>query len=373
MFETNEQSFLQILDAVRDLIFVKSPNSRFVWANKSFCEYVGTSVEELRGKDGSEWDTPEHMKQYLEDDAKVFTTGKALEIPQEPIVRHDGEIRTFNTVKCPIYGADGKVFLTVGISRDITDRLETEDRLRAERARSMYSAKMASLGEMAAGVAHEINNPLTIISCLSELSLELLSKEPPDTKDLQANVAAIGSTSRKIAKIVTGLRTFSRDAKGDPLVPCKLRDILEETLAFSRERMSIHDIELRVIHAKENPEVECRAAEIGQVLLNLLNNAFDAIVYDDFKKWIEIESRVNGEWVEVSVTDSGEGISQEDRERLFTPFFTTKDTGKGTGLGLSISKGILEAHKGELFLDPDSEHTRFVFRLKRWQGTSAGA
>ncbi|MBX3022548.1 MAG: PAS domain-containing protein [Bdellovibrionales bacterium] len=359
------ESYLQILDAVEDLVFVKGPESRLVWANRAFCRHYGMTNEQLRGMIDAPFNAPDFTEQYVRDDAYVFSTGKSIEILEEPVYRHDGMIRLFHTVKSPIFDANNNVVMMVGISRDVTERRESDNKLKAERARTMYAAKMASLGEMAAGVAHEINNPLTVISGLAEVNSELLEETNPDLQRIANNMAAIERTARKLAKIVSGLRAFSRDGKSDPFLPVRLGDVIEDTLAFSKERIALNSIELQVIHSSPSPMIECRATQIGQVVLNLLNNACDAIA-EQPQKWIKIETRADGDFVELSVTNSGPPISKEVRDKLFSPFFTTKDIGKGTGLGLSISKGIIENHNGVLFLDQNSPHTRFVFRLKEY-------
>lgn len=363
---TSEESFLQILDTIGDMVLVKGPKSKLLWANKVFCEFYGMTNEQLRGLIDAPFSEPDHTQKFVRDDAYVFSTGKKLDIPEEPVNRHDGIVRIFHTIKTPIFDNQGKVVMTVGISRDITDRKLTEEKLRFERERSTYSAKMASLGEMAGGIAHEINTPLAVISMLAGQSADLFGDDKPDYNQIMQNISVIEKTTQKIAKIIVGLRAFSRDGKNDPLVATKISQIIEDTLSFSKERIVNHDIELEVANLSEGPElvVDCRASELGQVLLNLLNNAHDAVMEYKGKKWIKIETlRVENNMIEISITDCGPGIPKKNRENLFNPFFTTKEIGKGTGLGLSISKGLVEAHGGTIFLDETCANTRFAFRL----------
>jgi PAS domain S-box-containing protein len=355
----SEESFLQILNAIGDMVLVKGPESKLLWANEAFCKYYGMSNEQLRGIIDAPFSAPDNTLQYVIDDAKVFNSGKILDIPEENVTRHDGVSRQFHTVKTPIFDESKKVIMTVGISRDITERKEAEERLKIERERSSYSSKMATLGEMAGGVAHEVNTPLATITLLAEQCSDLLNEKNPDLSSIKENILNIEKTTARIAKIVAGLRSFSRDGKHDPVVSTKVSQVIEDTLSFSRERFFVHGIALTVKHASQDPSFHCRSIEISQVILNLLNNGHDAAMDSD-EKWVRLESEIKGNKVEISVTNSGPIIPVEMREKLFVPFFTTKEIGKGTGLGLSISKGIVEAHGGTIFLDAKAANTRFV-------------
>lgn len=352
---TSSESYEQILDAIGDMVLVKGPSSRLLWANKAFCEYYGMTNEQLEGLIDAPFSAPDHTQNFVKDDTKVFESGKILDIPEEPVNRHDGAVRIFHTVKSPIFDSENKVAMTVGISRDITDRMVESERL-------VSSSKMASLGEMAGGIAHEINTPLAALILLAGQCNDLLNEPHPDVEQLIKNVATIENTTKKIAKIISGLRAFSRDGKNDPLSMTRVADIIEDTLAFAKEKMRAASITLSVNHADTNLAVRCRATEISQVVLNLLNNSQDAIVGTE-NRWIHIETKAQNNNVEISITDSGAGISKEQCEKIFEPFFTTKKLKKSTGLGLSISKCILEAHEGSIFVDQACPNTRVVLQL----------
>jgi C4-dicarboxylate-specific signal transduction histidine kinase len=226
---------------------------------------------------------------------------------------------------------------------------------------------MASLGEMASGVAHEINNPLTIIQGRAIRLLQLSEKnESIPNESLLEHLTGIVDTTKRIAKIIKGLAIFSRNAEKDSLEPMEVNRIVEDTLELCRERFRENDIELK-INSPHEIILSCRPTQISQVLLNLLNNAFDA-VQDLDEKWVRVEvkpaSRTFHEnWIEISITDSGAGLTPAVAEKMMEPFFTTKEVGKGTGLGLSISRGIVEGHGGKIFLDTHSSRTRFVIEL----------
>jgi C4-dicarboxylate-specific signal transduction histidine kinase len=234
--------------------------------------------------------------------------------------------------------------------------------LEEERSRSTHASKMAALGEMAGGMAHEINNPVAVLQTLASQGLELIEDGDLDPSWFKASFQKMVSTSSRIAKIVQGLRTFSRESGGDPFTSSVLADVVNDTLVFCLERFRHNAVEFRYTPADPSIRVECRPSQVSQVLLNLLNNAYDA-VSPLGEKWISLEVVLQGDQVELLVTDSGRGVPEAVRQKVFQPFFTTKAPGKGTGLGLSLAKGILDAHGGSLHIDADCPNTRFVVRI----------
>lgn len=225
-------------------------------------------------------------------------------------------------------------------------------------------SKMSALGQMAGGIAHEINNPLAVIVADASKVQLLSERKRLSPEELAASVERILSTTERIAKIIKGLRTFARDGEKDPYQTTAARDIVSDTLEFCYARFKSHGVELRVGDIPETVQFECRPVQVAQVLLNLLNNAFDAISKAP-SPWVLIEVLDSAESVQFIVTDCGTGIPKEIADRILEPFFSTKGVGQGTGMGLSISSGIVKNHQGELFLDRESRHTRFVARFPK--------
>jgi C4-dicarboxylate-specific signal transduction histidine kinase len=224
------------------------------------------------------------------------------------------------------------------------------------------SAKMAALGTMAGGVAHEINTPLATIGLSSAQLKRLLSQNPVNEALVTDASQRIQSNVTKIAQIIGSLRTISGDAAGAPLQEHPVKALIQQTLDLCTEKFHHAGIELRLTSIQEGLVIRSRAPEIEQVLLNLLNNAFDAIGSAS-EKWVEITATGKTDSVEIAVIDSGLGIPPSIQEQLFQPFSTTKDIGKGVGLGLSVSKSVIEGHGGTLTYDAGAPHTRFVIRL----------
>lgn len=228
------------------------------------------------------------------------------------------------------------------------------------------SSKLSALGAMAGGIAHEINTPLAIIAMRSELLEELVAEGTFTAKDVSDALRIIKMTNERIAKIVSGLRFFARDGRDAPSQDYPLVNIVEDTLSFCAERFKAHGVEIQ-FKDKQNffdTFINCRAVEVSQVLLNLLNNAYDA-VQGLPEMWIRIELKETADHIEISVVDSGKGIPPAIQDKLMQPFFTTKEVGKGTGLGLSISRGIMESHNGKLIIDNQCSNTKFTLVLPR--------
>lgn len=248
------------------------------------------------------------------------------------------------------------------LNQEIIERQRAEELAATRQAQVMNSAKMAALGEMAGGVAHEINTPLAVIGLLAQQLRESVAAGAIDLAALDSRLVRIEGTSQRIARVVRSLLTFSREAEADSPAPALVQSLIDDTLELCRERFKKHGVELIVDEVPANLALSCRAPQISQVLLNLLINAFDAVV-DASPKWVRVTVRGLATGVEIAVTDSGAGVPDGIRQRIFQPFFTTKAVGKGVGLGLSISGALVEGHGGSLTFDPSSKYTRFVVYL----------
>lgn len=240
-------------------------------------------------------------------------------------------------------------------------RMKTEE-LMVEKARSLHSAKMASLGEMAGSIAHEINNPLAIISSYVDIIMMDLDPESKNASAIIGYLNKLDLTCDRIAKIVKGLRFFARDAVDDTTSVSSLQEIVSDTLGLCQEKFLSHSCKLIQEGSLEGLLLNCQSVNISQALLNLLNNSFDAIAHLPNKE-IKLSTLVKDNYVLLKISDNGPGIPKELRQNIMKPFFTTKPVGKGTGLGLSIVKGIVEKHQGEFYLDTDCAATTFVIKL----------
>lgn len=244
---------------------------------------------------------------------------------------------------------------------------EVEKRTKAIRDQQMMitmTSKLAALGEMAGGIAHEINNPLAIISGNCNYLRRTIESNQFDPKVVAKRLNDVELTTKRISKIVRGLKTISRDATKEEYTSVKIKDLFEEVIDLCAEKMKHSQVKL-IINWDDpvfEQYIECRQVQISQTLLNLIGNAFDAIEDLD-EKWIHIECQNMGTKMEFRIIDSGNGIPMNIQEKIFQPFFTTKEVGKRTGLGLSISNSIIMNHEGEFYIDNAYPSTCFVIVL----------
>ena len=244
-------------------------------------------------------------------------------------------------------------FSNITEEKKIRNQLELEQLLREKR--------IEALSHMAGGLAHEISNPLAIIhgraSDLRSLAAGGASLAPIDV--LKA-CDSIVQTSDRAMKILRGLRGFAREASQDPMRLASLNEIAEQCIEMQHTRLNRHDIELRLDLNSNIPDFLCRETQIGQIVTNLLNNAFDAIIQSDCeKRWMSLITDYADDEIYMDVTDSGPGIEDHFKAHLMEPFFTTKEFGLGMGVGLSLSRAIAQDHGGTLTLRNDTRNTSF--------------
>lgn len=250
--------------------------------------------------------------------------------------------------------------------RERTHELELSTFMVAEQQKQIiHASKLSAIGEMAGGIAHEINNPVSIIlGRISELRDQVHSRDGANILDADDNIDKIEATLWRVTKIIRGLRSFSRETAGEPFEQRSIATLVSETMDLCHEKFKKNGITLYIDSIPSDAKILCQPTQITQVLLNLLNNAYDALETIEDKK-ISIEFRESSQEYELSIVDNGPGISSATREKLFQPFFTTKDHGKGTGLGLSISKGIIEAHRGQISVESVPKLTKFICRFPK--------
>ena len=327
------------LNALPDPIFVKDRAHRFVVMNSAFCRVLGRTEQELLGM--SDYDVvPAHEADaFWKKDEEVFAAGQPKE-NEETLTDSSGNSRILLTKKAPFTGRGGEPFI-VGIIRDVTEwrRLEMQLRL---------ADRMASVGMLAAGVAHEINNPLAYISSnLTYVAEQLSREELTSTQRTELRDAVVESLegAGRVRVIVQDLKSFAR-ADEETQGSVDVHRVIEGALRLVRNEFH-HRARLTrsldTVSAARGNE-----ARLGQVLVNLLVNALQAFPQERSAEHnsVSISTRGRGEWVLIEVEDNGQGMSPEIQRQIFEPFFTTKPVGIGTGLGLSICNNLIRIMGG---------------------------
>lgn len=348
----NSDSFTNsVLDVIPDPLFVKNDRHEVIYANREYEKFVGMKKVQFVGKSDYEIFPKEVADRFWQQDDEVFKAQEAVQ-NEELVVDSEGRPRIVLTKKTPLSVSENEKII-VGIVRDISD-------LKQIQASLLVQSKMASLGEMAAGIAHEINNPLSIIRGRAHLL-----KDKKTEKEINSDLDLIEQNCIRIEKIVRSLKSVSRNSSNDPFEEVAILSLVEEAYVIAKERFREKSLMLKVVvddKISEFDRTRARPAEIVQVLVNLLNNAFDA-VQGQTEGWTRIGITAEDGSFMIEVVDSGPKISPDVAARMMEPFFTTKSLGKGTGLGLSVSKQFIENHQSKLIYDSEHPDTRIYFKL----------
>lgn len=347
-----DDDFLQqIIDTVGDPIFVKDEDHRWIFLNDAYCDFMGYSRQELLGKSDYDFFPREEADIFWEKDNLVFSTGETDE-NEESFTDADGNEHVIITKKTMFVDSRGRKIL-VGVIRDITERKRLENRL-------AVAKRLMSLGTLAGGVAHEINNPLSFVLANLEFLNEALDDPDEPPEELRAALDTAVRGAERVRDIVDGLEAFSRSE--EELEPVDLRESLKTSVQLAANEIR-HRAQL-VEDYGDIPLIDANHRSLGQIFLNLLINATQALSTgnaDDNEIRVATTTDDDGRAV-VEIADTGVGIDDEDLEHIFDPFFSTKPVGQGTGLGLSVTHTLVDALDGHI--DVDSEPGRGTsFRL----------
>lgn len=259
---------------------------------------------------------------------------------------HRSNVRLENSRKAMIH--------IMGDLRDITMEMQQrEQALRDKQEQLVQAGKLATLGELTTGVAHELNNPLNNISLFLGNIMDQVELNQLDPDKLRNNLNSAMQQVRKAAEIISHLRTFGRVAPVSR-EPVAINDVIRRALSLMQEQLRLRNIALELDLSPAEPVVSGSPIQLEQVFLNLLTNARDALA-DSPRKMIMISSVVDQGMINVVFSDTGPGIPPEIQQRVFDPFFTTKEVGAGTGLGLSITYGIVQEHGGSIIVGTHAE------------------
>lgn len=346
------REFEALLDGIPDSLVLLSPQMKVVWGNKGAAQIAGVPSGELTGRDCPMLCAGGNIECPVK---RCFKSGNREE---DQVRSHDGrhlEIKAF-----PLKDRNGEVLSVIEMASDVTEKLQ----LREE---AMRSAQLASLGELAAGVAHEINNPINGIINYAQV----LADEEVQSDNAMEILDRLIREGCRIANIVGGLLSFARQSK-DEKEAIAFKEIYRACLTMLESQFAKDGIALDAEFPQELPDVLAHKQQVQQVILNILSNAHYALNQkysgsDEHKK-IKIRAKlmvdVKPARVQVMFKDYGSGIAEDVIDKVVDPFFSTKPTDKGTGLGLSISHGIITDHQGKMIIDSvEGSHTRVFVEL----------
>ena len=342
----SEENYRSLVESTEDSVYLIDSQYRYLFMNEKHLSRFGVSEDKVIGKTYGEFHAEEETETFIEKVNKVMETGKS--IWHEYRSQRDG--RYFLRTLSPVKGEDGRVISVTVISKDITERKRLETQLQ-------HGQRMEAIGTLAGGIAHDFNNVLMAIRGHTSL---VLADTHPDHPHFE-NLSGIEDMVQRGAELTRQLLGFARGGKYD-VKPTDLNEIVEKSCEmFGRTKK---EVEVHTRRQKEIRPVEVDQAQIEQVLLNLYVNAWQAMPHggdlyvetshvalaEDYARPLGVEP---GNYVKISVTDTGVGMDKATQARIFDPFFTTKERGRGTGLGLASAYGVIKNHGG--IIDVHSE------------------
>ncbi len=339
----------KILNNTQTMIMVADTAGLVSYANRRSYEAGGFAQDELVGHRLSRIVLPSHQD-ALAEGFETALQGMQVDNLELLIARGDGTQGKFSVNLSPMRDEAGDVTSVVVLMTDITDAAMIQAKL-------MHTEKMAAVGQLVSGVAHEVNNPLTAIMGFSDLLMENPEVPGSARKDLQV----ILEEAQRTKEIVQNLLSFARQ-RPPQRQRLQINDILRKTIALRAYDFANHGVQVLENFDETLPELIGDSHQLQQVFLNILNNAYDAVQSSEGPGLIEIETTQDNGWVEVLFRDNGEGIQHP--ERIFDPFFTTKEVGQGTGLGLSICYGIVREHEGEILCANNQDMSGATFSVR---------
>jgi len=363
--QESEKRFRLVIDSAPDTIFIQT-GGNFAFVNNAALKLFGVKHEtQLLNYPVLDFIHPKDREVVMKRIQSLNDLDEAVPAIEETFLRIDGTPVEVEAVAVPIVFNNARGAMV--FARDITERKILQREKTEWDMQIRQQQKLEAIGTLAGGVAHEINNPINVIMNFAQLVVDR-SKDDDETTFYGKSII---DESLRISEIVRNLLQFSRQEKSSHSY-ANIEDIVNRTVSLMNTILKKDQILLNVTFKSELPLVKCRSQQIQQVLMNLLTNARDALneKYPGFdeNKRIDIDIRQtfheDRRWIEIVVEDQGCGISEDVKEKIYEPFFSTKPKDKGTGLGLSISFGIVKDHHGSIAIETkQNEYSRFIVEL----------
>jgi histidine kinase len=389
----SEQRYRTLFEETHNPILVIDTEGNYVACNDAALEFLECTRQEFLTKSVRDFVHPDQGEKVLENHRPLWQSGGSIET--EYYVNGRVKILELSITPATWRGRD----VVFGLGKDITERKRAEEALQAyaqelehlvddkvqelelERAKAIQNAKLAALGQMATGVAHELNQPMAAMQFEADY-LRHLARQAGEDKQVRLEAAELRQVGCDISadvarcrRIIDHLRTFARISSGDP-VPINLNETVERSYALMAQELDRRQIDVELVLAPDLSPIMADANRLEQVFVNLISNAADAVQEmkrrvaageappSDHREQIRVETIAEDDYVVALVRDTGCGISEPNQEHIFEPFFTTKPVGKGTGLGLSISHGIVTRFDGKISFESEEDRgTTFFLRF----------
>ncbi len=348
------------MDNSTAMVSLKDLEGRYLVVNREFERCFGRTRDQVMGRRDDELFPATVAMRLGVHDAIVFASEAPVSFEQSFTVGH--EERAYVCVKFPLRSAGGAPYGVGTIATDISPVKQLQEEVQRHQAELAHVLRLQTMGEMAAALAHEVNQPLCAITNYAQGGAQRLRQGAIDTNELLQAFEHIGREGLRAARILRGIRNLVK-REGEPRAEIDVNALTTEAVRVLEPQARMHEVAVSFNGSGRLPTIRGDATQIEQVILNLMLNGVEAVASSEGeRREVRVTTAVNGESVEVSVTDTGTGISPNVTAKLFTPFFTTK--ARGLGLGLAISRWIVESHGGQLWALPnDGAGTTFRFSL----------
>lgn len=354
----------QILELIPHSVFWKDTNSVYLGCNARFLRDANKqSKSEVIGK--TDFDMPwgqAEAESYRAFDRELMSKRKSILNLEETQVQADGSVTQLVTSKVPIVNPHGEVVGILGIYMDITELKNAREALSRQAERAHAYSRMAALGQLASGIAHEINTPLAAISASAELALAHLETIEATDVTITEAFSTIVSTSDKIAQIIKTLKSVTAGDLEDRLSLQTLQTLVVNAADICGDRIRRSNIELKIENDEVKTQVFCRAPELSQALLNVLHHACDSVEQMG-ERWIRVEVKTEGQLVQLRCTDSSPKVDEAVRQAMFENLYSVKNCESGLSLNLSVTRDIIARHGGRFTYEPHGDHSSFVITL----------
>ena len=344
----SEERYRSMLEEMQSGYLETDLAGNFTFCNNATCRYLGYSKQELIGMNYRNVTEPEDVETVYRAFNRVYRTGEPVRMVEFRYRRKDGSTGYCELLVSPLRDGAGK---TVGfrvVNRDITERKRMEEEKRQLELKAQVASRLASVGELAAGVAHEINNPLTGVIGYAQLLME--REDLP--ADIRQDLATINEGAQRVAGIIQRLLTFARQTKPEHKL-VNVNQLIENTLALRDYHLRVNNIEVITRLDPHLPETAADPGQLQQVFLNIIVNAETEMKLAHGRGRLTITTERTDNTIKICFQDDGPGIRPEIKDRIFDPFFTTREIGQGTGLGLSLCYGIVVEHKGRIYAESE--------------------
>jgi two-component system NtrC family sensor kinase len=320
--------------------------------------YGASSKEELSGMNAFEFIAPHDRERAVRNAGRVLEHGRGDNI-EYTLVRADGSEYPGELSASLLRDASGNPVGFVAVVRDVTERKKAEQDKERMQEQHHLTARLATVGQLAAGVAHELNNPLAAVQGFAQL----LNDRKDLEESIRSDIECIFNEAKRATKITANLLSFARKHRPEKRL-VSINEVVEKSLELHAYRMRVNNIEMETELASDLPVTMADFHQLQQVFVNIITNAEQAMTEAHGKGKLSVESTLAGDTIRVALADDGPGIPPEALDSVFEPFYTTKEVGKGTGLGLDICRGIVEGHGGSMrVICQAGEGTTFVIEI----------